>query len=373
MSLSKYFRPSIIAPILCLIYAIYVAFIAGHVYVWVTPSSKLAPEELKPYAYSDWGYDGFYVYLIARDPLEAPQYLDAAPYRFQRILLPAMARLLSFGQREALPYILIAINTLFLGIGTYALEYLLKTSGKGYSAWYSVGYAFSLGLFGTARLSMTEPLAYGLALIGIVLAQRRNWIASAVIFALAALAKETTLFFPAAYGFYLLYQRNWKTAIPFGLITLIPWAIWQLMIFGYFGVWGLGSGGSTDTGFSLIPFGAYFEMLQRGGIIPFLLLNILLFPFVIFPLLWSFWRCLVDFREKHWTIATQILFFNILILPFTPFSTFAEPIAIFRFIVGMQIAIIWYAAQKGLVRALRNSTFWLVTGILVVGSDLYTV
>jgi hypothetical protein len=373
MPLSKYLRPSIVAPILCLIYAIYIALAAQHVYVWVTPSSKLAPEELEPYAYSDWGYDGFYVYLIARDPIEAVQYLDAAPYRFQRILLPAMARLLSFGQREALPYVLLGINLIFLGIGTYALEYLLKHSGKGYSAWYAAGYAFSLGLFGSARLAMTEPLAYGLALIGIVLAQRKNWGASAIIFALAALAKETILFFPAAYVVHLLYQRKWKTAISFGLITLIPWAIWQVMIYGYFGVWGLGSGGSSDTGFSLIPFGAYFQMLQIGGIVSFLLLNILLFPFVIYPLLWSFWRCFVDFREKQWTIATQLLFFNILILPFTPFSTFAEPIAIFRFIVGLQIALTWYTAQKGQVRALRYSTLWLVTGILVIGSDLYTI
>lgn len=372
MPISKYFRPSIIAPVLCLIYAIVIALASGHVYTWVTPSEKLAPEELKPYAYSEWGYDGFYVYLIARDPLEAPQYLDAAPYRFQRILLSALARLLSFGQREALPYLLLGINLVFLGLGTYALEKLLKDSGKGYSSWYTVGFAFSLGLFGSARLAMTEPLAYGLALIGIILAQRKNWIASAVIFALAMLAKETTIFFPAAYGFYLLYQRNWKIAFPFGLITLIPWAVWQVMIYGYFGVWGLGSGGSTDTGFSLIPFGSYFHMLEVGGIATFLLINILIFPFVIFPLLWSFWRCFVDFREKRWTIATQILFFNVLILPFTPFSTFAEPIAILRFIVGMQIAIIWYTAQKGQVRALRYSTLWMVTSLLIIGSDLYS-
>lgn len=371
MSAQRWFRPSVIAPLFCLIYAIVVAWGAGHTLVWVTPSERLSPDELKPYAYSYWGYDGYSVYTIARNPESAPQYLDVAPYRFQRALLPALARFLSFGNNSLIQYVILVVNLLALGVGTRMLEILLEQAG--YNPWYAVGYAFSLPAFGSARLAMTEPLAYGLVLVGIVLAQRQAWQRSAVFFALAALAKETTLFFPAAYGLYLVYQRQWKHAISFGIITLLPFVIWELLIYAHFGAWGISSGGSTGSGFELVPFGAYFRILEQAGLGGFLFWNLLLFPCVIVPIVWSLWRCLYDFHHRQWTIHSQILFTNVLILPFTPFSTFSEPIAIFRFIVGLQIALIWYAAHKGLRRPLLYSTLWMFTGTLAVSSDYFTL
>lgn len=371
MSVQRWFRPSVLAPLLCLIYAIVVALAAGHTLVWVTPPEKKSPEEIKPYAYSEWGYDGYYVYAIAHDPQSAPQYVDVAPYRFQRALLSALARFFSFGNPDLVQYAILAINLLALAVGTRMLELLLKEAG--YNPWYAVGYAFSLPAFGSARFAMTEPLAYGLVLVAMVLAGRQKWQGSAVFFALAALTKETTLFFPAAYGLYLLYRRQWKQAIPFGIITLLPFVIWELLIYAHFGTWGISSGGSTDSGFELLPFGAYFRILERAGLGGFLFLNLLLFPAVIVPIVWSFWRCLRDFRQGKWTLQTQVLFANVLILPFTPFSTFSEPIAIFRFIVGLQIALIWYAAHQGLRRPLLYSTLWMFTGTLAVSSDYFTL
>src|SRR5690348_8804109 len=103
----RFFRPAIIAPILCLIYLIAIAIQSQHVYVWVTLPDHSIPEELLPYSYTAEGYDGYYGYLIARDPLYAARTIDAPPYRFQRILLPALVRFLSFGQVDSLPYLFV--------------------------------------------------------------------------------------------------------------------------------------------------------------------------------------------------------------------------------------------------------------------------
>lgn len=76
-----------------------------------------------------------------------------------------MGRLLMFGWVDALPFVLLAINLMAMGIGTAILEGHL--TAHGFSRWLALGYALSGGLFGATRLTTTEPLAYGLVLIGL--------------------------------------------------------------------------------------------------------------------------------------------------------------------------------------------------------------
>jgi hypothetical protein len=54
---------------------------------------------------------------------------------------------------------------------------------------------------------------------------------------------------------------------------------------------------------------------------------------------------------------------------FVPFSTYREPLGILRFIVGLQIAVILFAAERHQIRALRNSTIWMLTMLFLIGSD----
>ena len=53
------------------------------------------------------------------------------------------------------------------------------------------------------------------------------------------------------------------------------------------------------------------------------------------------------------------------IMPFVPFSTYREPLGILRFIVGLQIAVILYAANRKNSRVLRYSTIWIVTTLFI--------
>jgi hypothetical protein len=365
----RFLRPSIIVPIFCLIYLIVIAVYAGHVYVWVTPANDSLPPDLAGYGYSKLGYDGYHNYLIARNPVEAIRYIYEPSYRFQRILLAAIARVLSFGNRESLPYILVTINLIMLGLGTWAVEILLKEAK--YSIWYALGYGLSFGIFASARLSMTEPLAYGLAVWGVVLMQRKKWLGAAALFSMAALSKETTLFFPAAYGFYMLYQRKWLTAIIFGLISLLPIFLWEAAVYWIFGKVGAVTDGASR--FEFIPFGAYFKMLQSNNFPVLSLYTILYILFIFIPIFWGLWRCWKDFQAKSWTPATQVMLFNILIIPFIPFTTFSEINGILRFVIGMQIAIIWYAASKRMLRPLRFTSYWAFSCLFIIVSDYYVL
>ena len=56
------------------------------------------------------GYDGQFVYQIALAPLEAVPYIDIPAYRYQRILYPLTARLVSLGQPAFIPWVLIGLN-----------------------------------------------------------------------------------------------------------------------------------------------------------------------------------------------------------------------------------------------------------------------
>lgn len=365
--MKAWFRPFIIAPIIILIYMIVLAIITENPLVWFTLSERRAPEELQEFGYSPEGYDGESVYLIARDPESAMYYIDRGAYRYQRILFPALGRILAFGNPHLLILTLPLISLLSVAIGTYALELLIRQHDL--SSWYAAGYSFSLGILGAARLTTTEPLAYGLAIIGIFFANQKKWVPGAVAFSLGILAKETTIFFPAGYGFYLLHQRNWRQAIPFGIITLAPFVFWQAILYGWFGSLGVGSGGALATSFEIIPFWGYLHIWFGGNFQAFLFISSIVFPFVILPTLWGFWRCWYDFRNRTWSAETQILFFNILIMPTIPFSTYSEFLGILRFIVGLQISVIWYSAARGLRRPLVYSTLWSISSFLVIGSD----
>jgi len=365
---SPRFRPAVIATAVTLIYALWVTFTAGHPLALVTLGERYAPADLSDHLYSEEGYDGQFVYYLAWAGWEAAPYIDNPAYRAQRILLPVTGRVVSLGQESLLVWGLLLVNLIAVGVGTGLLENLL-VAGR-ISRWYAIGYGLSLGVMGAARLTTTEPLAYGLVIVGIWLVLKERWYPAAVVFALAALSKETTLIFPAALGLWLLYQRKIFKAVSFGAVVLLPFIIWQGILYWQLGELGVGSGGALATGFEVIPFMGFLRILLEGGLAPFLLLLVLVGPFVLIPTLWGLWQSWRDYQAKRWSIYTLFLFSNAALMLFVPFSTYREPLGILRFIVGLQIAVILYAAQRRQQRVLRYSTLWLVTSLIVLSSDM---
>lgn len=358
-------RPWMAVTVLCLAYSLFVvAQNGGDPLALVTIGTRFSEGNLE----GSEGYDGQFVYYIARDPSTAAQYIDVPAYRYQRILLPALGRLLAFGQESLIPWTLLLVNLVSLAAGTAFMEQLLVELRA--SRWYALSYGLTIGTFGSVRLSLPEPLAYALVLGGIVLATRERWLWSALLFALAALAKETALFFVAGYVLYLVFQRRWGIAVGFGFITVGPFAVWQWALFEHFGTLGIGSGGAMATQFEIIPFAGFVRILTETGILVFLVLGAIIIPFVVVPTLWALLQSWRGVHKRKWSVHTLLLFVNAIIIPFVPYSTYRELYAILRFIVGLQIAVILYAAQKPAPRALRYTTLWIVTVMLVYNLQL---
>lgn len=378
----KLWQPWILAVVLTGLYALAVVLMQGDSLALVTVGEQYAPDSLLDRAYSEEGYDGQFVYYLARYGFDAAPYLDVPAYRAQRILLPVAGAVLSLNQAAVLPWTLLLVNLVAVGAGTYLLSDLLKQAGV--SAWFSVGYGLSAGVLGAARLMTTEPLAYALAIAGWWLWRRDRWLWSALLIALAGLTKETAFLVGGAIGLEMLLSRQPLRAVRFGVIALLPFGLWQMVLYGQFGSVGIGSGGALATSFEVIPFMGFIRILTEGSAEAFILLLPIVGLFVLVPTMWALWQCGRDAiyswrvrrdevpvsERRGWNLHTTLLLSQAVIMAFVPFSTYREPLGILRFIVGLQFALILYAAHRRQRRALTYSTLWFLTSLLVVMSDV---
>ncbi len=223
------------------------------------------------------GYDGQFVYFMARNlhPHEAEAYLDVPAYRYQRILLPLLAHLLSGGEPRRILFAVWGLSLAGHLLGTAVWSLWLRRWRV--SPGWGLLYGLWPGLLLSLRLGMTEPLAYGLALAGLwAVERRRTWLAAGLLLA-AVLTKETTLPFVAAAGVGLWQwksamaspktgRREWLHAMRqtfpfFAAAVLLPWALWQAWLFHTFGRPGLGIGGHGATPPLPVPFGGLLQAL----------------------------------------------------------------------------------------------------------------
>jgi hypothetical protein len=311
------------------------------------------------------GYDGQFAYYIARNLTGSPDCLDVPAYRLQRILLPALARALSLGQTALVPWALVLINLAALGAGTALLEDLLAAAGV--SRWFALSYGLFVGVFMAVRLSTNEALAYGLVIAGIWFEQHERPWATAAMLALAALAKETTGLFVGGYLLAFALQRRWWDALRMVLVVGGPFVAWQGVLYDWVDEFGVGSGGAKGTPFEIIPYAGVLKIATEGSFLAFLVLGVLLvIPAAVVPSLWGMWQTGRDLRAgKHTTFACLLLA-NAAIMPFVPFSTYREFLGLLRFMPGLVLSVVLYAAHARHRRALLYSTLWIVLLLFVV-------
>lgn len=159
--------------------------------------------------HSPLGYDGQFCYYIALDPVHARFYVDVPGYRYGRILYPMLARLVALGQPSLIPLALVLVNWLAIGGGTAALALWLRRMGR--SPWLALLYSFYPGLFFAVQRDLTEPLAYAFVALAVYLFDfggRRRVLWAGAAFALAGLARETTLIFAVVYALGLLWTTR---------------------------------------------------------------------------------------------------------------------------------------------------------------------
>lgn len=330
------------------------------------------------------GYDGQFTYLIAVDPSPASVVreiadarADVPAYRYQRILLPMLARLLGLGQAGLIAWTIPLINLAAQVIGVAIVERLLAQLGV--SRWYALVYGLWPGLAVAVRADLTEPPSYMLVALSYLISSGagfparegqtgesapRLWF-SALCFGLAVFAKETAILFVAAHLAYALFARDTRRLVSLLVLGVAPFAVWQLVLKMTFGSFGVGSGGYLGTPFEIIPFNGVWRIIGESQTV-FIIFIFFLGPWVMFP---SAWGIIASFREalkRNWHPYVWALGANAAIVPFTPFSTFREPAAIFRFITGLALATLLFGGLVKSRRVLNYSCFWLAMLVFLV-------
>lgn len=285
------------------------------------PSALIVPDP--HYSYSPHGYDGQFCYYIALDPLNARAYIDAPAYRYTRILYPLTARALAFGQPALIPYTLILVNWLAIGGGTLALAAWLKRRGR--SPWFALIYGLYPGLLIALQRDLTEPLAYALVALALLLLEvggRRRVLWAGLSLALASLTRESAALFAVVYGLALLLENtseggwlarckaNWRRAALLGALALLPLLLYKGLLLLWLGSAGL----PADLAPQAIPFWGILSLW------PWQTNQIAAAVCIIAPALicagmgcWALWRRAA--QVEVWALLANVLLFVVLLAP----------------------------------------------------------
>jgi hypothetical protein len=310
------------------------------------------------------GYDGQFVYYMALDlhPQRVAARLDAPAYRYQRILLPVLARLVGLGNPALIPWTIPLVNLAGHALGVWAMAALL--AGWGLPRRYALVYGLFAGFTLAVRLDLPEPLAFGLAVLAFWCGEQGQVRRRAWLFGLAAFAKETILPLAVAQVLADLVNRRWRAA-GWGAAALLPFAAFQGWLWIVFGVPGLGSGGAMATPFEWIPFmglwriGAYSWVYLLGMLAVF-------GPAVILPAVWGAWAAVRAWLSGDRQVYAVGLFLQALLIASLPFSTFRETGGLLRFACSFVLAVLLFAGQRRLLRLLNYSFLWLVLNVFLL-------
>ncbi len=313
------------------------------------------------------GYDGQFTYYIAIDlnPTTVREKLDVPAYRYQRILLSMLARLLSAGNTAAIPWVLLAINLVAHIVGTWAV--MLYMEDHGLRNWYALSYGLWVGLVSAVGLQLHEPLAYGLVSVAWLARKRGRFFTSVFLLGLALFAKETTIVFWFVFLLVdLIGKRDWRSAVSWIAVGIL-YAGWQVWLWRVFGAPGIGSGGAQSTPFEWIPLMGLWRIGFES--LPALALFIVIFgPTIFMPVIWAIFKSACEVWRKQVNPENISLFVNSLLILFLPFSTIREPLGLLRFTSGFVLAVLLFSARNKLHKPLNYTLAWIVLiAVLVNG------
>lgn len=199
-----------------------------------------------------WGYDGQFYYQIARNPLAAGHFMDNAPYRYQHLLYGLLAWVLSFGQAALVPYALLFINLASIIGSVEIISYLLQRCG--FSPWFSLALGLYYGQAVGLTFDTTEPFTCFLICLGLLSLERKQIAVSALWMGLATISREIAVLFPLCLAASYLWKRQWREAMTFLLLGVLPLGLFLTslaLIFGHSGV-------TFTPPFEHVPFAGLF-------------------------------------------------------------------------------------------------------------------
>jgi hypothetical protein len=317
------------------------ATIAAH----ATPTSRI-------------GYDGQFALFIALDPAHAAPSIDKPSYRYSHILYPVAARVLALGNEALIPAAMLLVNVLAVFFGTLALGLILRREGLP-AAW-AATFGFFPGALVAFDRDVGDLLAYALVAVAILALRwgtTRRVLVAGLVFALAGLARESTLFFPAVLCLAHLVQRGEERrtraaeAVALATLAAAPYAAWRIFVLAW-----LGPSHSVPSGLAPLPFLGFAEEGWRAStvfnllvvVVPGLLLGIVALRAGRRGSWWPFPVCLV----------VQLLVFVV----FLPSASYADYFAAGRLQLGTVVAALCCAPLLRDLGALDRRLLTLAAG-----------
>jgi hypothetical protein len=240
-----------------------------------------APPMTDPAAAPSWlhvqpraeGFDGqFYLRTAARplstDTRELGVRLDVPSWRSQRAGYPLLARVVALGHDRWLPYSLVAVNVMLIGVLAGLSARLALDHRR--SPWWGLVVAGYPGFVYSVAFDLTEPLAAALVLAAVLaLERRRPWLAAAALTG-AMFTRETSLVLAlgvgAAWCWRRLRPRGAGEAKPAfvdlapAVLPLVGFAVWQVVLRARFGTFALTANSSNNLG---LPFAGLVSDVDR--------------------------------------------------------------------------------------------------------------
>ncbi len=311
------------------------------------------------------GYDGQFVYYIASDPNTArvAPFLDVPAYRYQRILLPLLARALALGQANVIPWMIIIIGIFSLSIGTWAVSELLRHWEM--NPWYALIYGLWSGFLLALITDLPEPLAYALAALGLLALEQSRKVTGWLLLGISIFAKEVTIMFIVSLAVIYIAKRLWKDFFCLGLIALLPYLLFQIFLWQWFGEFGIGSGGFMATSFEWIPFMGLFRIGGESWL--YLLAMALVFgPALVFPAVWGMWVSMRSWLSGERNLYGVALTTHSLMIAAAPYSTFRETGGILRYMSGLVLAALLFSGRNHLRKSLNYQSLWMVLNVFLL-------
>ena len=311
------------------------------------------------------GYDGQFAYFIARDGADAVPYIDGASLRYQRIIYPLTARVLSLGQENLVPWTLLLVNIVAFSVSVGALSYLLKEMGV--SGYYALIYMFWIGNLFAIRFDLNEPLCFMFAIFAIIAYRREHYRWTIFLLILSTLTKELGLVIAGGLSFHAFFQRKWGWSILLFGAPLSAFLLWWLVMKAWLGTLPTIY---PSAKLHLIPFQGMFSILTdqpelssgEAGIqfgftvvwvgIPALVLVLLA--------LWTIWKR----RSLSMTNALILSCCGFVIT--MPDVSWQDQVAVYRVALPLVVGGILFLGQMYPNRLKLLALLWMPTAIIVL-------
>jgi hypothetical protein len=186
------------------------------------------------------GWDGQFYYYIANDLLaqkDTASHIDADAYRYQRVGIPILSKLLSLVlfQDWVSPFIYYLTHFLLILLGTaVAARFFIK---EGIPAYWIIPWSVGMGTQITLLNGLPDGAADALLMIAMISAYQKKYKVYAIAITFACLSREAYAAFPAIFFGAVVLERWIKkrsikpyTDLFFLISPLIIFAAWRLFI-----------------------------------------------------------------------------------------------------------------------------------------------